>query len=177
MIQLFYTAMNCTDAPAINQTNVNGAGDDVFSSFLSAAPTSTTSSAGNDANGSKTTSGTSKSEEESNFFDQPTPLPQEKSKMTKDSILALYGTPSHQPTIYGIPGKKIKITESNILMLFTIFTFTKLFLCNSSILYYIFIFVYDTIQTIQLIIRSINEEINFLRLLLILEKNFETVQC
>jgi len=109
--------MNCTDAPTTNQTNVNGAGDDVFSSFLSAPPTSTTSSTGNDAsNGSKTISGTSKSEEENNFFDQPTPLPQEKSKMTKDSILALYGTPSHQPTIYGIPGKKIKITESNIFL-------------------------------------------------------------
>jgi len=129
MIQLLYTAMNFIDAPATNQMNVNGAGDDVFSSFLSAPPTSTASSNGNDtSNGSKTTSGTNKSEEESNFFDQPTPLPQEKSKMTKDSILALYGTPSHQPTIYGIPGKKIKITDSNTFTLSTISTFKKLFL-------------------------------------------------
>lgn len=92
------------DAPATNQTSVNGSGDDVFSSFLSAPPTSAATSIGNDAsNGKKTTAGgTSKSEEESSFFDQPTPLPQEKSKMTKDSILALYGTPSHPPTIYGI---------------------------------------------------------------------------
>ncbi|XP_012216241.1 stromal membrane-associated protein 1 [Linepithema humile] len=90
------------DAPATNQTSVNGSGDDVFSSFLSAPPASTTST-GNDTNGSKAITTTSKSEEES-FFDQPTPLPQEKSKMTKDSILALYGTPSHQPAMYGVPG-------------------------------------------------------------------------
>jgi len=91
-----------TDAPTTNQTNVNGSGDDVFSSFLSAPPASITST-GNDSNGSKTTTTASKSEEES-FFNQPTPLPQEKSKMTKDSILALYGTPSHQPAIYGVSG-------------------------------------------------------------------------
>lgn len=93
-------SLSLTDAPTTNQTNVNGSGDDVFSSFLSAPP----ASIGNDAsNGSKTTTTASKSEEES-FFNQPTPLPQEKSKMTKDSILALYGTPSHQPAIYGISG-------------------------------------------------------------------------
>jgi len=146
MIRLLYTAMNCTDAPTTNQTNVNGAGDDVFSSFLSAPPTSTTSSTGNDAsNGSKTISGTSKSEEESNFFDQPTPLPQEKSKMTKDSILALYGTPSHQPTIYGIPGKikrRLKL-QNQIYFLSAMSIFTKLFLRNLSILS-IFIFACDT---------------------------------
>lgn len=96
-------SLSLTDAPATNQTNVNGSGDDVFSSFLSAPPASA-ASIGNDAsNGSKTTTIASKSEEES-FFNQPTPLPQEKSKMTKDSILALYGTPSHQPAIYGISG-------------------------------------------------------------------------
>ncbi|KYM80117.1 Stromal membrane-associated protein 1 [Atta colombica] len=89
------------DAPTTNQTNVNGSGDDVFSSFLSAPPASVAST-GNDSNGSKTTTA-SKSEEES-FFNQSTPLPQEKSKMTKDSILALYGTPSHQPAIYGVSG-------------------------------------------------------------------------
>ncbi|KAG5312427.1 SMAP1 protein, partial [Acromyrmex insinuator] len=89
------------DAPTTNQTNVNGSGDDVFSSFLSAPPASVAST-GNDSNGSKTTTA-SKSEEES-FFNQPTPLPQEKSKMTKDSILALYGTPSHQPAIYSVSG-------------------------------------------------------------------------
>lgn len=91
-----------TDAPAATQTNVNGSGDDIFSSFLSAPPISATSTGNDGSDGIKTTTA-SKSEEES-FFDQPTPLPQEKSKMTKDSILALYGTPSHQPTIYGIPG-------------------------------------------------------------------------
>lgn len=95
--------MLLTDAPAANQTSVNGSGDDVFSSFLSAPPASTVSTGNDTSNGSKATTTTSKSEEES-FFDQPTPLPQEKSKMTKDSILALYGTPSHQPAIYGVPG-------------------------------------------------------------------------
>jgi len=89
-----------TDAPATNQTNINGSGDDVFSSFLSAPPVSVASTGNDGSNESKTTTIASKSEEES-FFNQPTPLPQEKSKMTKDSILALYGTPSHQPAIYG----------------------------------------------------------------------------
>lgn len=97
--------MSTTDAPTANQTNVNGSGDDIFSSFLSASPASTTSTGNDGSDGTKTTTTTTnnKSEEES-FFDQPTPLPQEKSKMTKDSILALYGTPSHQPVIYGVPG-------------------------------------------------------------------------
>ncbi|XP_020280394.1 stromal membrane-associated protein 1-like [Pseudomyrmex gracilis] len=93
------------DAPATNQTSVNGSGDDVFSSFLSAPPASTIPSGNETSNGNKTTTTTtiSKSEEES-FFDQPTPLPQEKSKMTKDSILALYGNSSYQPQMYGVPG-------------------------------------------------------------------------
>lgn len=96
-------SLSLTDAPATNQTNVNGSGDDVFSSFLSAPPASVASTGNDASNGSKITTTASKSEEES-FFNQPTPLPQEKSKMTKDSILALYGTPSHQPAIYGISG-------------------------------------------------------------------------
>ncbi|KAL6425244.1 hypothetical protein ACFW04_009470 [Cataglyphis niger] len=90
------------DAPATNQINANGSGDDVFSSFLSAPPASTTTSGNDVSNGSKTAT-TIKSEEES-FFEQSAPLSQEKSKMTKDSILALYGTPSHQSAIYGAPG-------------------------------------------------------------------------
>lgn len=94
--------MSSTDAPTANQTSVNGSGDDIFSSFLSASPAST-GNEGSDGSKTTTTTTTNKSEEES-FFDQPTPLPQEKSKMTKDSILALYGTPSHQPAIYGVPG-------------------------------------------------------------------------
>ncbi|XP_011634387.2 stromal membrane-associated protein 1 [Pogonomyrmex barbatus] len=91
------------DAPATNQTNVNGSGDDVFSSFLSAPPASALT--GNDAaNGTKTTTTTTSKSEEESFFDQPTSLSQEKSKLTKDSILALYGTPSHQPVVYGVAG-------------------------------------------------------------------------
>lgn len=94
-----------TDAPATNQSNVNGSGDDIFSSFLSAPPASVASTSNNTSNTNINTSTTvSKSEEES-FFDQPTPLPQEKSKMSKDSILALYGTPSHQQSaMFGVPG-------------------------------------------------------------------------
>lgn len=99
--------LSLIDAPATNQTSVNGSGDDVFSSFLSAPPASTVPSGNESSNGNKTTT-TSKSEEES-FFDQPTPLPQEKSKMTKDSILALYGTSSYQPNVYGVPGNVYKI--------------------------------------------------------------------
>lgn len=91
------------DAPATNQINANGSGDDVFSSFLSAPPASTTTSGNDISNGSNTASTITKSEEES-FFEQTAPLSQEKSKMTKDSILALYGTPSHQSAIYGVPG-------------------------------------------------------------------------
>ncbi|KAM0737252.1 Stromal membrane-associated protein 1 [Formica fusca] len=91
------------DAPATNQINANGSGDDVFSSFLSAPPVSTTTSGNDMSNGSKTAATITKSEEES-FFEQTEPLSQEKSKMTKDSILALYGTPSHQSAIYGVPG-------------------------------------------------------------------------
>lgn len=88
------------DAPTTNQPSANGSGDDIFSSFLSAPPTSVPTSDSNTTNEIVT----SKSEEE-NFFDQPVPSSQEKSKLTKDSILALYGTPSpQQPAIFGVPG-------------------------------------------------------------------------
>lgn len=88
------------DAPASNQPSANGSGDDIFSSFLSAPPTSVPT---NDSNTTSEAT-TSKSEEE-NFFDQPVSSSQEKSKLTKDSILALYGTPNpQQPPIFGVPG-------------------------------------------------------------------------
>ncbi|KAI4498578.1 hypothetical protein M0802_006284 [Mischocyttarus mexicanus] len=91
------------DAPATNQPSANGSGDDIFSSFLSAPPTSASTTDSNTTNESTT----NKSEEE-NFFDQPVPSSQEKSKMTKDSILALYGTPNlqqqQQQQIYGVSG-------------------------------------------------------------------------
>ncbi|XP_014488175.1 PREDICTED: stromal membrane-associated protein 1-like isoform X2 [Dinoponera quadriceps] len=93
------------DAPTANQTNVNGSGDDIFSSFLSAPPASMASIVNDTSDANNTTTIISKNEEES-FFEQSSlrSVPQEKSKMTKDSILALYSTPSHQPTIYGVPG-------------------------------------------------------------------------
>ncbi|XP_012134996.1 stromal membrane-associated protein 1 isoform X2 [Megachile rotundata] len=93
------------DAPATNQANVNGSGDDIFSSFLSAPPASASTSGSSTSNTTTNTSTTvSKSEEES-FFEQPASSLQEKSKMSKDSILALYGTPSHQQsTMFGVPG-------------------------------------------------------------------------
>ncbi|XP_031848572.1 stromal membrane-associated protein 1 [Nomia melanderi] len=104
------------DAPATNQSNVNGAGDDIFSSFLSAPPASVASTTSSSTSNTTTNTSTtvSKSEEES-FFDQPSPSPQEKSKMSKDSILALYGTPSHQQsTIYGVPGGMYSQQQSTV---------------------------------------------------------------
>lgn len=93
-----------TDAPATSQSNVNGSGDDIFSSFLSAPPASAASTSSSSSNVTiDTSSVVSKSEEES-FFEQSASSLQEKSKMSKDSILALYGTPSHQQsTMFGVP--------------------------------------------------------------------------
>ncbi|XP_029044362.1 stromal membrane-associated protein 1 [Osmia bicornis bicornis] len=92
------------DAPATSQSNVNGSGDDIFSSFLSAPPASAASTSSSSSNVTiDTSSVVSKSEEES-FFEQSASSLQEKSKMSKDSILALYGTPSHQQsTMFGVP--------------------------------------------------------------------------
>ncbi|CAB0030058.1 unnamed protein product [Trichogramma brassicae] len=94
------------DAPE-NQTSTNGSGsasDDIFTSFLSAPPASSGAPAATNGSSSSTTTtseaknanNSAKSEEES-FFNQTAPTPQEKSKMTKDSILALYGTQPTQP--------------------------------------------------------------------------------
>lgn len=84
-----------------NTTSSNGS-DDIFSSFLSAPPSS---SANNDAaNTTTSTSSTTTKSEEESFFNQTVPSAQEKSKMTKDSILALYGTPSHQQSVFGVSG-------------------------------------------------------------------------
>ncbi|XP_015123315.1 stromal membrane-associated protein 1 isoform X3 [Diachasma alloeum] len=92
------------DGPT-NQTSTNGSGsgDDIFSSFLSAVPTASPSptSASNNGTTETATTTASKADEES-FFNQPAPSTQEKSKMTKDSILALYGTPSQQ-SVFGVP--------------------------------------------------------------------------
>lgn len=41
--------------------------------------------------------------EEKNFFNQPAPSEKEKSKMTKDSIMALYGSAPPQPIVYPNP--------------------------------------------------------------------------
>lgn len=94
-----------TDAPATNQTNVNGAGDDIFSSFLSAPPASVASTCSSTSGTTTNTSTTVNKSEDESFFDQPAPSIQEKNKMSKDSILALYGTPSNQQsTMFGVPG-------------------------------------------------------------------------
>ena len=94
---------------------MNGAGDDIFSSFLSAAPASVSSTSSSISNTTTNASTTvSKSEEES-FFDQPAPSPQEKNKMSKDSILALYGTPSNQQsTMFAVPGINISIISNTL---------------------------------------------------------------
>lgn len=133
-----------TDAPATNQINVNGSGDDVFSSFLSAPPASAATTGNDISNGSKAAATISKTEEES-FFDQTMPLSQEKSKMTKDSILALYGTPSHQSSVYGVPGNAhvteiLLISKTNILKIIcTLYFYLHIFQeeCILNILYHI----------------------------------------
>ncbi|XP_076175345.1 stromal membrane-associated protein 1 [Ptiloglossa arizonensis] len=92
------------DAPAANQSNINGSGDDIFSSFLSASPSTVSINSCTSNTTTDASTSISKSEEES-FFNQPAPSPQERSKMSKDSILALYGTPGYQQSaIYGVPG-------------------------------------------------------------------------
>ncbi|KAK0179252.1 hypothetical protein PV327_008058 [Microctonus hyperodae] len=108
------------DGPTVTQTGTNGTStnDDIFSSFLSATPVSLMSVSTaivNETTDNPNPVVASKADEDS-FFNQPTPTPQEKSKMTKDSILALYGTPSthnhhhqqqqqqQQQTIFGVPG-------------------------------------------------------------------------
>ncbi|XP_014234693.1 stromal membrane-associated protein 1 isoform X1 [Trichogramma pretiosum] len=93
------------DAPE-NQTSTNGSGsasDDIFTSFLSGPPASSGapaatngSSSGGTSSEAKNANNSAKSEEES-FFNQTAPTPQEKSKMTKDSILALYAAQPAQP--------------------------------------------------------------------------------
>lgn len=95
------------DGPT-TQTNTNGSGDDIFSSFLSATPAPETNTVANgsiDSGVSTATAAAASKSEEDNFFNQPAPTPQERSKMTKDSILALYGTPSQHPQQgFGITG-------------------------------------------------------------------------
>lgn len=97
----------CEDAP-VNQTNANGStsGDDIFSSFLSATPANSSPAPATGAtNGSTDSTGVASKTDEENFFNQPAPTAQEKSKMTKDSILALYGTPSHQQSPFAVQGQ------------------------------------------------------------------------
>ncbi|XP_067005780.1 stromal membrane-associated protein 1 isoform X2 [Anabrus simplex] len=100
------------DTPVGNPSSLSGAavpnnGEDIFTSFLSAPP----SSAPVAAEPSEGDAGKGRTAEEESFFNQPAPSSQEKRQLTKDSILALYSTgPTPQPAaaaaapIYGIPG-------------------------------------------------------------------------
>ncbi|XP_053593521.1 stromal membrane-associated protein 1 isoform X1 [Microplitis demolitor] len=87
--------------------NSNNSGDDIFSSFLSATPVTSSLKTDSIDNAENTLSNNeaSKADEES-FFNQPAPTQEEKSKMTKDSILALYGTQQtpqqQQQPVYGL---------------------------------------------------------------------------
>ncbi|KAF7992700.1 hypothetical protein HCN44_005044 [Aphidius gifuensis] len=108
-------------------TNCSNSGDDIFSSFLSAPPittiatslssSSTTTSVSSTAslssssssvglngnNDNSTINNIASKTDEDNFFNQTAPSTQEKTKMTKDSILALYATaPSQTP--FGVTG-------------------------------------------------------------------------
>lgn len=90
-------------------------GADVFSNFLSAAPitnstattVSTLTSSSTLSNGDNTIqisnvqNPNTLAKEEADFFNQVVPSDKERAKMTKDSILALYGTPSTQSPSIG----------------------------------------------------------------------------
>lgn len=95
-----------SDVPE-SQSSANGSsGDDIFSSFLSAPPSSSASSVNGGSTNTSSSSATNpagKTEEE-NFFNQPMPSTQEKNKMTKDSIMALYGTSSQKPSFPATSG-------------------------------------------------------------------------
>jgi hypothetical protein len=103
------------DTPVGASQSARGAsasgGDDIFSSFLSASP-ATSSAVGSAPSSEKKDIESSKgrSAEEESFFNQPAPSNQEKRQLTKDSILALYSaapsqTQAGNPTaLFGIPG-------------------------------------------------------------------------
>ncbi|KAL0277735.1 UNVERIFIED_CONTAM: hypothetical protein PYX00_004920 [Menopon gallinae] len=99
-----------TSTASPSSTAINNNSDDVFSNFLS-APTTTSSSPRHDANSSQTPSKTEdgdstskrRSAEEESFFNQPTPST-EKKQLSKDSILALYGSSNQQQTMFTNPG-------------------------------------------------------------------------
>lgn len=75
-----------------------GKGDDIFSGFLSAppstgpSPNSTLNSDSSKTENSSTSADSKRSAEENNFFNQPAASAQEKKQLTKDSILALYSS-------------------------------------------------------------------------------------
>lgn len=95
------------DTPS-GQSSANGSasGDDIFSSFLSAPPAPPSTSLNSAANGAAEATASAEKTEEESFFNQPAPTPQEKSKMTKDSILALYATPNQQQqSMFGVSGE------------------------------------------------------------------------
>lgn len=80
--------------------------DDIFDSFLSAAPPSNTSTTITSIVTTTTTTN-SKDAEESNFFNQVADSDNaKKNVMSKESILSLYGAGSAQPqqSVYGVPG-------------------------------------------------------------------------
>jgi len=87
VIESSKVANNSATTDLLGLTN----GDDSFSNFLSATPNS------NEKEAANSTVDPAKSEEES-FFNQTAPTEKEKAKLTKDSILALYGTaPNNTP--------------------------------------------------------------------------------
>lgn len=70
-------------------------GDDGFSGFLSAGGNTETTKKDEITDAVKA--------EEKSFFNQPAPSEKERSKMTKDSIMALYGSGPPQPIVYPPP--------------------------------------------------------------------------
>lgn len=98
--------------------------DDVFSNFLSAPPAS--ASPRHDTNQSQSPSkqdesndsaANRRSAEEESFFNQPAPAA-EKKQLSKDSILALYGSSNQQPTMFTNPGMVVKLIPKKIVIIY-----------------------------------------------------------
>ncbi|XP_077302846.1 stromal membrane-associated protein 1 isoform X2 [Arctopsyche grandis] len=121
----------------VEPTTQNSSTDDVFSSFLSAPQIPQDVKEVSDSKVSDL-----KSEEE-NFFNQPAPSEREKSKMTKDSILALYGqTPqnigaqfSQQNSVFGtgFPQQSYPPPNPAFAQAFTNFSNQNAFMSNGTV--------------------------------------------
>lgn len=107
----FFFTDSPTSATSTTTTNNTNNVDDVFSNFLSAPPAN--ASPRHDANQSQSpskpeeaidASSNRRSAEEESFFNQPVPGT-EKKQLSKDSIMALYGSGNPQPNLFANQGE------------------------------------------------------------------------